>query len=120
RGARRDTPAAAHRADGGAAGRADRGAARPADARGAPPQPAVVPIGERAGLDVVGPPEDGEAAWKAGFRTAYQLTPGKAIGFVKGDPFPDARRAYLRAPHPSSHPHPPTSLHTSPTAPPSP
>src|SRR5262249_56869617 len=112
RGARRDTPAAAHRADGGAAGRADRGAARPADARGAPPQPAVVPIGERAGLDVVGPPEEGEAAWKAGFRTAYQLTPGKAIGFVKGDRCPEARGAYMRAAHASFDPDGPEFLHT--------
>ncbi|HJZ54869.1 MAG TPA: hypothetical protein VKE74_07910 [Gemmataceae bacterium] len=71
-----------------------------------------MPIGERAGLDVVGPPEDGEAAWKAGFRTAYQLTPGKAIGFVKGDPFPDARRAYMRAAHPSFDPDGPEFLHT--------
>ncbi|HEX4613076.1 MAG TPA: sigma-70 family RNA polymerase sigma factor, partial [Urbifossiella sp.] len=74
---------------------------RPAAQQPAPPQPAVVPSGEREGADVVGPPAAGEAGWKAGFRTAYQLPPGKAIGFVKGDPFPDARWEYLTA---SGHP----------------
>jgi RNA polymerase sigma factor (sigma-70 family) len=91
---------------------ADPQAAQPADPPRAPPQPAVVPIGEREGLDVVGPPEDGEAVWKAGFRAAYQLTPGKAIGFVKGDPFPDARRAYMRVAHPSFDPDGREFLHT--------
>jgi DNA-directed RNA polymerase specialized sigma24 family protein len=72
-------------------------AARSGAQEAVPTQPAVVPIGDRAGADVVGPPEAAEADWKAGFRAAYQLPPGQAVGFVKGDPFPAARWEYLKA-----------------------
>lgn len=85
---------------------------QPAPPQPAPPQPVVVAIGEREGPDVVEPPEAGEADWKAGFRAAYQFPKGKAIGFVKGDPFPDARKAYMTAAHPTFVTDGPAYLHT--------
>jgi hypothetical protein len=69
-------------------------------------------IGERGGKDVIGPREAGEADWKEGFRAAYRLPPGKAIGFVTGDPFPAARKGYMAAAHPTFAPEQPAVLHT--------
>ncbi len=87
-------------------------AAAKADPKAAPPVPTVPPIGERGGKDVVGPREAGEADWKEGFRAAYRLPPGKAIGFVKGDPFPAVRAAYMKVAHPTFDTGPATFLHT--------
>jgi uncharacterized protein (TIGR03435 family) len=51
----------------------------------------------------VGPPKAGEPEWMADFRKTYGLADGQALKFVRGDPFPDCRPAFLnrdKSPYP--------------------
>ncbi|MBX9622548.1 MAG: sigma-70 family RNA polymerase sigma factor, partial [Gemmataceae bacterium] len=66
-----------------------------------PPEPALAPIGERNGDDVVGPPEDGEPDWMAGFRKGYALPDGVAVKLVAGADFPAARKDYYAKANPT-------------------